>query len=52
VESDITPLRWRVARVVHKSLGVDPADLPIETRFMVSVVHLFIIIFNSLHDRT
>jgi hypothetical protein len=37
VESDITPMRWRVARVVHKSLGVDPADLPIETRFMVSV---------------
>lgn len=38
VESDITPMRWRVARVVHKSLGVDPADLPIETRFMVQSI--------------
>lgn len=35
VESDITPLRWRVARVVHKAFGVAPADLPLETRFMV-----------------
>jgi hypothetical protein len=35
VESDITPLRWRVAKVMHRTLGVASADLPLETRFMV-----------------
>jgi hypothetical protein len=35
VESDPTPLRWRVAKVMHRAFGVDPAGLPLETRFMV-----------------
>lgn len=40
VESDITPLRWRVASVIQRTLGVNPVDLPLETRFMVGPLGL------------
>jgi hypothetical protein len=35
IESDFTPLRWRVARVLHRALGLAPSQLNLETRFMV-----------------
>jgi hypothetical protein len=35
IESDFSPLRWRVAAVLHRALGIPSADLCLETRFMV-----------------
>jgi hypothetical protein len=35
-ECDSTPLRTHVGRVLQRSLGLDPAVVPVETRFMVS----------------
>jgi hypothetical protein len=34
-ECDSHPLRTHVGRVLQRSLGMDPATVPLETRFMV-----------------
>lgn len=43
IESDVTPCRWQVARVLRNTLGVDATHLNIETLFMVqSIVRLVV----------
>jgi hypothetical protein len=39
IESDITPHRSHVARVLQQTMGVYPDTVNLETRYLVSAVH-------------